>query len=371
MSAKDRGRRIGQIVVALAAVGAGGTMALGQQAAKTPASQPKQQTVLGPGYKSPPTPDGVSIEIKRIPANPGDPVAIVNGEVITRGQLADECVSRKGEEILDTLIARKLIDQAMKARKIEVTAAEVDAEIDRVAQSMAGLPRDAWLRTLAKERGISPVQYARDIIYPSIALRKLAEPRVQVTAEDIKEAYEAQFGEKLRCRLIMTDRLDKAKQLWEELRKNPGNFEKIAMNDPRSMDQATRAVGGMLPEPIVRHAYPRPVTDAAFAQLVDVDPEILKAAPQDPAAREKYLAQHAPKDGAITGPIQVTTNSWIILKREGLIPAQKYDPNDQKLREQLTEAIREAKVKDEMTKVFENLMQAAKIENRLTGQTNT
>ena len=36
------------------------------------------------------------------------------------------------------------------------------------------------LRTLAKERGISPIQYARDIIYPALALRKLAAPATEI-----------------------------------------------------------------------------------------------------------------------------------------------------------------------------------------------
>src|SRR5690349_5393710 len=33
-----------------------------------------------------------------IPVNPTDPIAIVNNEVITRRQLSDECVARKGQE---------------------------------------------------------------------------------------------------------------------------------------------------------------------------------------------------------------------------------------------------------------------------------
>ena len=44
----------------------------------------------------------------------------------------------KGEEILETLIARKLIDQAIRAGKVEVTPMEVEDEIERVAQSIAG-----------------------------------------------------------------------------------------------------------------------------------------------------------------------------------------------------------------------------------------
>src|SRR5262249_59290865 len=129
---------------------------------------------------------------------------------------------------------------------------------------------EAWLRSLEKERGISPVQYARDIIYPALALRKLSMKRVQVTDKDMKESFEAQYGEKLRCRIIMVDKLRAAQEIWDELRKNPGGFEKLAQD--RSMDSGSRSLGGLLAEPITRHAYPQHVSDAAFTHLVDAHP---------------------------------------------------------------------------------------------------
>ena len=112
------------------------------------------------------------VKVTAIPVNPTDPIAIVNNQVISRQQLADECVARRGKEILETLINRVLIDQALKNAKLEITAAEIDQEIENVARRF-GIGREAWLRTLDKERGISPVQYAREIIYPALALRKL------------------------------------------------------------------------------------------------------------------------------------------------------------------------------------------------------
>ena len=251
------------------------------------------------------------LEMKALPVNPTDAIATINGEVITRQQLADECVARKGEEILETLIARRLIEQAMKAKNLEVTPAEVDQEIDRVAMQTAGVGREAWLRTLAKERGISPIQYARDIIYPALALRKLAAPRVQVTEKDLTESFESQYGAKIRCRIIMVDKLRTAQEIWEELKKNPAGFEKLAQE--RSIDIGSRSLGGLLAEPISRHAYPRNVSSAAFAQLVDGDPN-----DKDP--------NHKPKDGDFTGPIQVTESSWVIMMREGLIEAQTGEP---------------------------------------------
>ena len=232
MIAKDCGRDARRVLFALAVFGTVGSSAAQAQGfgskgrTAVPAAAPataKAQAQAGPR--------GVPyLKMEAIPVNPTDPIAVINGEPITRAQLADECVARKGEEILDTLIARKLIDQALRANKLEITAAEIDQEIDNVAQKVAGLGREAWLRTLDKERGISPIQYAKDIIYPALALRKLAGPRVQVTQVDAQNAFEAQYGDKLRCRMIMVDKLQAAKEIWEELRKNPAGFEKIAID---------------------------------------------------------------------------------------------------------------------------------------------
>jgi foldase protein PrsA len=311
---------------------------------------PAQPTATAPAQNASP----YNTEVKIVMTNPTDAIAVVNSEIITRQQLSDECVVRKGEEILQTMINRRLIEQALRVKKLEVTAAEIDAEINQVAMKVGGLGREAWLRTLAKERGISPVQYARDIIYPALALRKLASPRVQVTEKDIQIAVEAQYGDKIRVRLIMTDTLPKAREIWQRVHDNPGGFEKVAQEV--SMDQGSRALGGLVGEPIARHAYPQTVSDAAFRQLVDGDP-----GDRDPA--------HKPKDGDITGPIQVAEATWVILRRESLVPAQKVDAKDQSVRRQAYDMIYEVKLKEAMSATFDEIFAAARIENKLVGQT--
>ena len=67
----------------------------------------------------------------------------------------------------------------------------------------------------------------------------------------------------------MTSDQRKAIDLWEQLKKNPDGFEKMARD--HSQDKSTAAMGGLLPEPIARHAHPRTVSDNAFQQLVDGD----------------------------------------------------------------------------------------------------
>jgi parvulin-like peptidyl-prolyl isomerase len=346
MIATERARRLGRIMLISAAVGAmgvGGTLA--QQAARpgsgrtTPA--PRTQAANQPA----PTLTPVAI-----PVNPTDAIATVNGEAITRQQLADECVARSGKQILETMIARKLLDQAIAARRLEVSPQEIDEEIERVS---GGIGREAWLRALDKERGISPAQYAREVIYPTVALRKLAGPRTQVTPKDIQDALEANYGEKIHCRVIMVNGLRAAQEVWGEIKKNPGGFERIAKD--RSIDESTKSLGGLLPQAIARHAYPLNVSDAAFRQLVDGDPN-----DKDPA--------HKPKDGDFTGPIEVTGSSaWVILRRESIDPAQPYDRSDPKLMAQMQQMIFEAKLKEKYEEVFTELMKAAAIDNKLTG----
>ncbi|MGE3819251.1 MAG: parvulin peptidyl-prolyl isomerase [Isosphaeraceae bacterium] len=348
MFAKERGGNVRATLIAISlGVAAGSTPAMAQTPAAGRGAVPAAPNAQAAPGQTP------QFKMTALPVNPTDPIAIINNEVITRAQLADEAVARKGEEILETLIARKLIEQALRGKKLEVTAGEVDDEINVVAHKVAGIGREAWLRTLAKERGISPIQYARDIIYPAIALRKLAKDRVQVTEEDLKNAFEAQYGDKLRCRMIMVDKLQTAKELWEELRKNPGGFEKLAME--RSMDSGSRSLGGLLAEPISRHAHPRTVSESAFYQLVDGDPN-----DKDPS--------HKPKDGDFTGPIQVAEATWVLLRREGVIPAQSVDFNSEIVKKQLHEMIYEVKLKEAMGEVMVELMQRAAIENKLTGQ---
>lgn len=121
------------------------------------------------------------------------------------------------------------------------------------------------------------------------------------------------------------------------------------------MDTASRSLGGLLGEPITRHAYPQSLSDAAFHQLVDGDPR-----DQDPS--------HKPKDGDFTGPIQVGESVFIILRRESVVPAVTgVDYKDEKVRQQTYEMIYEVKLKEAMSDVFRDLVKVSAIENMLTG----
>ncbi|MFM7931111.1 MAG: hypothetical protein ACKO9Q_25665, partial [Pirellula sp.] len=97
-------------------------------------------------------------------------VALVNSQKITLQDLANLCVMRHGEEVLENMVNRYLILQACQERKIEISQKDVDDEIGRIA-SKFNLSVQMYLKLLDTERDIRPEYYASDIVWPMLALR--------------------------------------------------------------------------------------------------------------------------------------------------------------------------------------------------------
>jgi hypothetical protein len=102
-----------------------------------------------------------------------DVMAIVNGKDVSRRALVDACLVRHGEDVLESMVNKRLIMNHCAKRGIEVTKEEITAEIDRVAAGLQ-LGREQFLELIQKERGVSPQEYARDIVWPLLAMRELA-----------------------------------------------------------------------------------------------------------------------------------------------------------------------------------------------------
>jgi foldase protein PrsA len=129
-------------------------------------------------------------------------MALVNGIEITRDQLVSECVSRHGEPVLEALVNRTIIEQACGRHQITVTAADIDAEIDAMSRRF-NVPRDQWIELIRKERGIKPQQYADDIVWPMLALRRLAHASIEPSDEEFQRAFDNRFGPAVKARIIV------------------------------------------------------------------------------------------------------------------------------------------------------------------------
>ena len=214
--------------------------------------------------------------------------------------------TRKGKEIAELLINRTLVEQGLRAKKLEVTAAEIDQEIETWPAAVRDQPRRMAAHP-GQGAGISPMQYASDIIYPAIGFGKLCAGRVHVTPNDMKHAFEAQYAEKIRCRMILVDTQTKAVGIWEELREESWRLREA--RDGTIDGHGSRSLGGLLAEPITRHAYPQTISDAAFRNW-------------STAKRKTETRATSRRTAAITGPIQVNEIGLDHPAGESLIPAE-------------------------------------------------
>jgi parvulin-like peptidyl-prolyl isomerase len=171
-------------------------------------------------------------------------VALVNGQKIVLQDLANLCVLRHGEEVLENMVNRYLILQACQERKIEIKQKDVDDEIARIA-SKFNLSVQMYLKLLESERDIRPEYYASDIVWPMLALRELSKDMLKVSPQDIDRAFQSEFGPKVQVRMIATKDSAKLQQVHQQATANPELFKTLARE--HSEDPASASVEGLLP----------------------------------------------------------------------------------------------------------------------------
>ncbi len=67
--------------------------------------------------------------------------AIINGQQLTIQALAEECIARHGEDVLEGELNRKLLTQALQRKSVQVSDQDLDIELSRVADAYGFLRR--------------------------------------------------------------------------------------------------------------------------------------------------------------------------------------------------------------------------------------
>jgi len=264
------------------------------------------------------------------PSDVAKPVALVNGAEITRADLAAECLARHGQSVLETLVNRAIILQACRRAQIEVTATDVEAEIDAMSRRF-NVPRDKWVELIRQERGVTEKQYAEEIVWPMIALKRLAATAVEPTADEVQEAFEKQFGPAVKGRIIVLPTRGQADEIRTQALAAPDEFPSLARR--HSIDVGSASANGWV-QPIRLHSGEPQFDRAAFA----LEP------------------------GEISEVVQVA-DQFIIIKCEGHLPAA--DVPLESIRPRLVEELREQKSRQASADVFRRLQDASTIENVL------
>ena len=311
------------------------TMYVGGTAAAILATGLLMQYVRSPASKAAAEPAAGQARVGTAPKKP-EILAKVADDSITYDAVAEECVKRFGREVLDDLIHRLIIQQACEQQQITVTEKEISDEIDRIAKRF-NLDTAQWLQMLQAERSISPIQYRQSVIFPMLALKKLAGEEVDVTEKDINEAFVRNYGPRVKARMIMFDNQRRAEAGWDQLQKNPDDFEQLAAK--LSIDPNSRALGGQIP-PIPRFNGNENLERAAFKL----------------------------KPGEISGVIEVGPSRYVVLKCEGRTEPVVTDIEDVKTT--LYDELKESKIQAEVAKTFEQIKKKTIVDNYLTQTSN-
>lgn len=283
----------------------------------------------------------------------GKSLAQVNGQAITFDVVAEECVKLHGKEVLELLINRMIIAQECQKLGISVTESEILNEVKEIAGKF-NLDPSNWYAMLEREQGMTREHYHREVIWPKLALEKLAGEDVTITEAHMKTAFERDYGPRVRARMILVNgNVRQATEIWEKCQANPENFGRLARE--HSADSGSRALDGVIP-PIRMHGAAgianRDHGDAANGAWQNVEDQAFKL-----------------NDGEVSGVIHVDKGQYVILMREALTTPVVTDIND--VWEDLYAALKEEKVQESMALKFESLRENAEVLNYLTGEKST
>lgn len=165
---------------------------------------------------------------------------------ITREELGEYLIARMGSDRLGNLVNRRIIEHACQQKGIEVTAAEVEADLNETLKGLS-VSRDQFVNTVLKPYHKTLYEWKEDVIKPRLLLGKLCRPRVVVTDDDLKTAYEAYYGEKIEVRMIKWPRNQKevAIKMYARLRDSDEEFMRAAKTQAETKLAAD--AGKMLP----------------------------------------------------------------------------------------------------------------------------
>lgn len=264
-------------------------------------------------------------------SNDGEKVATVDGQKITKGELYDSMIKTGGQEALSVLIDGKLIDLAVKDEKIKVSDKEVEDELATFVESTGG---EEAFKTALEQSGMSEKEFKENII-EYLSLRKLLEPRIEITDEEIEtyfEEYKEQLGEaeQVEASHILVDDEKTAKEVEQKL-KDGEDFAKLA--EEYSQDPSNASNGGELGYFGKGKMVPE-FEEAVFAMKVD----------------------------EISGPVE-TSHGFHIIHLTGKKEAKEATLEDSK--EQIKDTLFEQKMESEYAVLMGELKEKYKVENTL------
>jgi len=148
-------------------------------------------------------------------------MATVNGTPVYMDELTEVLVAGYGMPVAQQLIANELVRQEVARQKVVVTDADVAAEHDATLEGMFGTVSDPnqrhrLLEEMLRRNNVSRGQWELTM-RRNAALAALAERRVIVDANDLRDEFARQYGQKRQVRDIQTASLADAQKVLRDL----------------------------------------------------------------------------------------------------------------------------------------------------------
>lgn len=249
-------------------------------------------------------------------------VARVGDARINKMDLYEELEKVNGKSALESLINLKIVDLELKKSNITITDEEIEKDYQKIVEGYGG--KEAFL-SLLKEYSYTEEDFKKDI-RSNLGIRKLIEPTITVTEEEIKQYFETNRAnyeqkEQVRASHILVDDEATAKEVKEKLAAG-ADFAELAK---QYSNDGSKDKGGDLGY-FTKDKMVEAFSKAAFSLEVNgiSDPvktqygyHIIKVVDKKPAVEAK-LEDHKDeiKEMLIENKINSAADSWFQKKRE-------------------------------------------------------
>ncbi len=262
--------------------------------------------------------------------SPGQVLAVIHGNVpITREDLGEYLITRYGAARLELMVNNRLIEAACRARGIDATPEEVEAVLAEDLKTAGNIDKAVFQKEFLAPYQRTLWEWKQDVDRPKVLLAKLCRERVRVTEDDVRQAFEAHYGEKIQARIIIWPRTERryAQMEYARLRDSEAEFNNRAK---AQASNSLSAKGGRI-DPFGRHSLGN-----------------------DDLEKEAFTLQ----PGEVTRLVE-TPEGIVLLKCDQRIPPDTSVSLEQ-VRARLAQEVLKKKVEQEMHVVFDDLRQAAR-----------
>lgn len=281
---------------------------------------------------------GCSSATPTAPRTAARTLAIVNGIELTAADIFDPLAEAAGAQVLRERVLDVLLAHELKTRGLSVTPADLEAEAAKVRDSLraaGGLDAaqtEEVLERTRRERGLGDARYNAQL-NRSAGLRKLVAPSIEITPEELDQAFAIAHGPATRLRVVLVASAERARLVADAVREA----------------EASRRVDRI----------------AQLARKESLDPTALRgglierASPMDPALPAGVRAAiETAAVGDVVGPLAVDRGSAVLLIEARLdVDGTTLDA----VSEELTTRLRVARERDLMAQTADALVAGARV----------